>query len=152
MTSHRHCVRRIWQKLHTVNSRVWSVCYLQMESFSFSHALPLSTHSLVDNKISSLYTWSIFLKFYKHKQWAVLPGPKSYHLWQIMCMTNITTITTKTINKTFTQKHFKYEEIQTQKTLISYFNMVADVTVYPLVLAASRPLTRSVQWMMLLIK
>jgi len=43
---------------------------------------------------------------------------------------NISTITTKNINNTFTQEHFKYKETQTQKTLISYFSMGADVTVY----------------------
>lgn len=62
-------------------------------------------------------------------------------------MTSITTITTKTINKTFKQKHFKYEEIETPKTLmplISYFNIVVDVTVHPLVLTASRLLSGSV--------
>lgn len=62
-------------------------------------------------------------------------------------MTNITTITTKTINKTFKQKHLKHKEIETPKTLmplISYFNMVADVTVRPLVLTASRLLSGSV--------
>lgn len=59
-----------------------------------------------------------------------------------MWMTNITTITTKTTNTTFTQKHFKYKEVQTQETLTSYFNVVADVTSIPITFGS----IKAAQW------
>lgn len=63
-----------------------------------------------------------------------------------MCVTNITSSPPKPSTRLSHKNilNMKKSKPRTLMPLISYFNMFADVTVYPLVLAASRPLSLSV--------